>query len=190
MKFIVSLILLFSLLSLNVYVFAQSASADLGEETYRVYEAALRKMFEGNKLTFDHQGTIKQIIIRGETTTDFAYDDKEENWKQIKIRLPNLSDETVADYEARLKSPTDLKRDLNLGLKYSLFSKKDHETISVPAGTPTVLRTGGPNSTKNILNRAAMSGFQMLALIRQEIRRLSILCTGAARFAGPVSTFF
>jgi len=129
MKLIVPLILFFALLSLDVRVFAQSASADGGNEEYRVYDAAIEKMFAGEKVTFDTQAKIKQIIIRDHTTTDYAYGDKKENWEQIKIRLPNLSEETVANYEAKLKSPIEFKQPFNLALKYSLFSKKDYEAI-------------------------------------------------------------
>ena len=116
-------------LSLCSVVWAQTASTDGQDDTYRVYDAVIRTMFAEDKVTFDNQVKIKQLVIREETTTDYAIAEKKENWPQVKIRLPKLSDETIAGYEANLKPPSTLKLGFDLSMKYSLISKRDYDLI-------------------------------------------------------------
>ena len=109
--------------------FAQSSTRDIKDDEYRVYDAAIRKMFAGDKVTFDTQAKVKQLIIRDKSITAYASGDKKENWQQVKIRLPKLAEDTIAGYEADLKNPTDLKPNLDLPLKYYFLTLKDYETI-------------------------------------------------------------
>lgn len=99
------------------------------DESYQVYDAAINKMFAGDKVAFDSQTKIKKIVIRENTNTDYAYWEKKENWQKVKDRLPGLSDEIIADYEARLKPSTLLKQRFNLNLKYSLLSNNSYKSI-------------------------------------------------------------
>ncbi len=115
--------------ALAVFV-ASAQTRDIGnQENYRIYDAVIVNMFAGDKVTFDTQEKIKHIVIRDLTTTDYASWDKKEDWNEVKIRLPNLSDDTIADYEAKLKTATKLKRSFKLRLEYSLLPKKDYDTI-------------------------------------------------------------
>lgn len=110
------------------HVVAQSAN-----EEYRVYDEVVKSMFSGDKVTFDTQAKIKQIVIRDQTATEFAFSDKKENWGQVKTQLGNkISDELIANYEAVHDRPTLLTRSFELNLKYSLFSKKDYDAIFDP----------------------------------------------------------
>ena len=122
-------LLTLSLLSLCSIVCAQTESAKRQNENYLVYDAVIRRMFAGDKVTFDTQSKIKEVIIRQETTTDYAVAEKKEDWPEVKRRLPTLSDETIADFEANHKLSTALKRSFDLSLKYSLFSKHDFDII-------------------------------------------------------------
>ena len=116
-------------LSLCSFVSAQTASTTGNDETYRVYNAVFRTMYAGDKVTFDLHSTVKQLVIRTETTIEYATAEKKENWPQVKIRLPNLSDETIANYETSLKPSSTLKRSFDLSLKYSLVPKRDFDLI-------------------------------------------------------------
>jgi len=112
------------------YTYAQSSTGnDLESERYLVYDAAINKMFAGNKVTFDTQSAMKQIVIRESTITDYAFWETKENWQQVKYRLPALSDETIADYESRLKNSTKLTRKFTLRPTYTLLSKGAYESV-------------------------------------------------------------
>jgi hypothetical protein len=117
------ILLALSCLSLCSVVCAQTASTNGEDETYRVYDTVIRTMIAGVKLTFNTR--VKQVVIRQDTTTDYAIADRKEDWPEIKMRLPKLSDEAIADYEANLKPSSTLKRSFDLSLKYSLVSKRD-----------------------------------------------------------------
>ena len=115
--------------SLTVGILAQSLPTNVQSEEYQVYDAAIRKMFAGDKVTFDTQAKLKQILIRDRTITDYASGSKKENWQQVKIRIPKLAEDTIAGYETNLKGPTDLKPNFDLPLKYYLLTSKECETI-------------------------------------------------------------
>src|SRR5687767_12801974 len=123
MKTFLPLVLVFVMFSLSV-----AGQFAPGDEDYVIYGAAIRTMFAGDKVTFDTQAKIKQIIIRDRTTTDYAWG-QSENWQQVKIRLPSLAEDTIADYKAWLKTSTRFKPRFDLALKYTLISQKDYETI-------------------------------------------------------------
>ena len=106
---------------------AQTAAESSDE--YSVYNAVIAHMFAGDKVTFDTQSKVKRVVIRDRTTTDYAWSEKGENWSQVKIRLPKLADDTITNYEANLKTSTELKPAFSFGLTYSIFSKKDYDTV-------------------------------------------------------------
>jgi hypothetical protein len=110
-------------------VIAQSPAASTGDEVYRVYSAVIGKMFAGDKVTFDTQAKIKQVVIRDYTTTDYASGGNKERWEQVRMRMPGLLDETIAEYETRLKRPIKLQPLLDIKLRYSFLSKKDRDSI-------------------------------------------------------------
>src|SRR5436190_1153866 len=109
---------------------AQSPSINvIDSEKYRIYDAVIAHMFVGDKVSFDSQAKVKQLVIRDHTNTDYAYSEKQENWGQVKIRLPTVSDETITDYEANRKPSMPLGRSLNIPLRYILLPQKEYESI-------------------------------------------------------------
>jgi len=100
-----------------------------GSESYRVYDAVLARMFAGNKVTFDTQSPIDQLIIRDRTTSEIAWGPGREHWPQVKIRLRDLSDELISDYESKLAKPIELTRCFEISLKYALLSGSEFNTI-------------------------------------------------------------
>jgi hypothetical protein len=124
--FVVVVALLFVL----VQAHAQStASKPIDNEEYRVYDAVIAHMFAGNKVVFDNQATVRQFVIRNQTNTNYAYSDKKENWEQVRSRLGIISDETIADFEAKHSSSMKLKPLFSLHLPYTLLSEVNYESI-------------------------------------------------------------
>jgi hypothetical protein len=107
----------------------QSSAQGSKKENYLVYDAVIAHMFAGDKVAFDTQSKVRQLVIRDHTNTDYAYWEKKENWEQVKFRLRTLSDETIAGYEAARPNSIELLRSFNLPLPYSLFVQKDYESI-------------------------------------------------------------
>lgn len=110
-------------------VVATSAQTDCRNtgERYKVYDAVLSHMFAGNKVTFDTQARIEQLIIRDTTTTEstrFIMSSE-----QVKIRLRDLPDELIKDYESRHDKSTALSRCFDIKLKYSLISSSDFSNV-------------------------------------------------------------
>lgn len=100
------------------------------DETYRVYNAVIADMFAGDSVTFDTRAKVKQLILRDQTTSEYAGHGSKENWDSVKERFRGkLAEDTIADYDAKLKSPTALKRSFDLDLKYSFLSKKESDAI-------------------------------------------------------------
>lgn len=125
MKHFSYIVLLLLISILSSFVAAQTA-----DEEYRVYDAVIAKMFAGGKVTFDGPSKVKQLIIRDITTTDYAFGDDKERWDDIKQLLQNkLTDDTIANYESKLKNATELKRAFDIDLEYTLLSKTDHDSI-------------------------------------------------------------
>ena len=108
---------------------AKSVFAQGDVEIYRVYDAVIAEMFKGGNVTFDTQAVVKMYVINDTTTTSFASDENKENWDQVKIRLPKLSDDLIKVFESRLKSPTRLERRFNLGLSYVLVDHREFERV-------------------------------------------------------------
>jgi len=102
-----------------------------GDEDYRVYDAVLAKMFAGDKVTFDTQSRVKQLIIRETTTIDFATSQDHENWEQVKNRQIPLSDELIRNFEKALKSRLRLDRSFRGKLPYILVSDREFTSIFV-----------------------------------------------------------
>lgn len=92
-----------------------------GAEDYKVYDAVVRYMFRDGITRFDMSAKVSQIVIRNRTRSEYARNPEKENWDQVKIRLRSLSDETIAGYEAARKSEIELKRDLDIPLRYVLL---------------------------------------------------------------------
>jgi len=107
--------------------FALSQSED--KETYAIYDAVIRKMFAGDKVTFNLGGTkVTQLVIRDHTITYFAFE-KRENWDiLVKPRFKQLSDDAIADYSLKAKSSVNLERKFGTHLSYKLISKKELDT--------------------------------------------------------------
>jgi len=99
------------------------------EEFYGVYEAVLNQMFSGKQVTFDTRSKIDRLLIRNEINTTYAAFGNEENWKQVRYRLPHLSDETIRNYEAVVKVPSKLRQSFDLDLRYALFSDDEYGSI-------------------------------------------------------------
>jgi hypothetical protein len=120
----------FIILIFLVPIFGSVAAAQSSDEEYRVYDAVIAIMFAGGKVNFDGPSKVKQLIIRDVTTTNYAYGDDKESWKEVKERLQNkLTDDTIADYESKLKNPSELKRAFDIDLEYKLLSTGDHNAI-------------------------------------------------------------
>jgi len=133
MKRTAAFVLFTGILFLAVHVSAQSATyADTTNEEYRVYDAMIKTMFAGDKVTFDTQAKVRQLIIRERTKTQYAFSDKGENWTQVKYRLPKLTDELIADYETKVKTERKLKRSFDIALQYTYMSAKEHAEFFLP----------------------------------------------------------
>lgn len=81
-------------------------------------------MFAGGVTQFDMNAKIDQIVIRERTFSEFAWDPKKENWDQVKLRLPFLSEETITGYESVRKTEAKLEAKLDIPFKYVLISDK------------------------------------------------------------------
>jgi hypothetical protein len=112
------IIAVFSICALAAGAYSQS------EDEYQVYSTVLREMFVGDKVTFDTQSKVKQLVILNLTNTNYASSENKENWQQVRLRLPALSDETLADFESKLKNASELKRSFKIDLQYSLINKQ------------------------------------------------------------------
>lgn len=112
------------------FAFALEAFGQQSSEDYRVYDAVIRHMFAGDIVAFDTRASVKEVVIRDQTNTDFAFSKKKENWDQIKIRLRNqLTDEVIADFELKQKSPIQLTRSFAQTPKFTFISQKEYDTI-------------------------------------------------------------
>ncbi|MFT3743480.1 MAG: hypothetical protein QM785_04210 [Pyrinomonadaceae bacterium] len=108
-----------------VFAVASAATAfGQGSEDYKVYDAIVRHMFRDGITRFDMNAKIEQIVIRDRTHSNYAWSSSKENWEQVKIRLPGLTDDTIADYEAVRKSEEPLQTKLDIPFKYVLISDK------------------------------------------------------------------
>lgn len=117
-------LIVFLALTLNSFAAAQASDVE-----YRVYDAVIANMFAGGKVTFDTKAAVKHLVIRDTTITQYASGDKE-NWEQVKVRLRNkLTDDTITDFESKLKKATEFKRTFDIDLEYSLLSVNDHDSI-------------------------------------------------------------
>lgn len=116
-------ILLVILLSLVVRSFGQDS------EDYKVYDAVVRHMFRDGVTRFDMNAKVEQIVLRERTHSSYAWGTKKENWEQVKFRLPNLTDETIADYEAIRTSESSLEPKFDTKFKYVFVSDKKLEEI-------------------------------------------------------------
>ncbi len=111
-----------------LFLVTGTARAD-SDETYRVYDAVIAHMFAGNKVTFDTREDVSQLVILERSVTEYASGDKQENWKQVKIRLPQLSDELVGAFESHLKTERKLKRSFHINLTYTFISPAVFEDL-------------------------------------------------------------
>lgn len=117
----------FLFISLVSAVQAQSPISKLSDEEYRVYDAVINVMFAGDKVTFDTPTKIKTLVICDGTKRNDPESKQGENWSQVRIRFPSLSDETFADYLKKIDDQTTLARSFDLKLPYLLIAKKDCE---------------------------------------------------------------
>jgi hypothetical protein len=103
-----------------------SAAVQSTQEVYCIYNIVVDKMFTDNLMSFVSRDRVKQIVIRDRTNTRFAYDDARENWNSVRVRLRELSDETIAGFEAGHKQTVTLEPSFCLHLPYSLLSQEDY----------------------------------------------------------------
>ncbi|MDQ3220722.1 MAG: hypothetical protein M3Q26_08250 [Acidobacteriota bacterium] len=122
-------LIVFTLVLLSVTNSAQGRATGASDDRYRIYDAVIERMFAGNKINFDGPSKVDHLIIRERTITEYAYNEKKEDWQQVKNRLKNLSAETIVDYEANLGKATKLKRSFNIQLNYSLLPQKQYSDI-------------------------------------------------------------
>ncbi len=102
---------------------------NVGPEEYQVYDVVLLHMFAGGEVTFDTGAKVKQLVIRDETNTEYAWSSDKENWEQVKRRLRDVSDETIAGYEAARTPTAKLSRSFASTIPYSLFQQNEYESI-------------------------------------------------------------
>lgn len=111
-------------LFLTLLVAGTSSGWGQGDDTYKVYEAVVRHMFRDGITRFDMSAKIDQIVIRDRTVSNYASGSKKENWEQVKIRLPGLTDETIADYESVRASEAQLEPKFDIPFKYVFITDK------------------------------------------------------------------
>lgn len=111
-------------LILALFLAAVPCSFGQNADEYQIYDAVIRHMFAGGVTQFDMNAKIDQIVIRERTFSEFAWDPKKENWDQVKLRLPFLSEETITGYESVRKTEAKLEAKLDIPFKYVLISDK------------------------------------------------------------------
>lgn len=104
---------------------AVQVRAQQADEEYKVYDAVVREMFRDGVTQFDMNAKVGKIVVRDHTVSEYAAWPESENWDQVKIRLRDLTDETIAGYEAARKNESDLKAKLDIPLEYVLISDSD-----------------------------------------------------------------
>lgn len=93
-------------------------------ETYKVYDAVVRHMFRDGITRFDMNAKIDQIVIRDRTHSNYAWSSAKENWEQVKTRVPDITDETIADYESVRTKETQLESKFDIPFKYVFITDK------------------------------------------------------------------
>jgi len=101
---------------------------------YKVYDAVIRYMFRDGITRFDMNTKVDQIVIRDRTRSDYSWKPDRETWDEVKMRMPFLSDDTIAGYETARKKEVGLRSKFNIPFKYSLISDDQIRKIFVGPG--------------------------------------------------------
>jgi len=104
---------------------AMQVRAQETDEEYKVYDAVVRGMFRDGVTQFDMNAKVSKIVIRDHTVSEYASSLESENWEQVKNGIRELTDETIAGYEAARKDESNLKPKLDIPLEYALISDSD-----------------------------------------------------------------
>jgi hypothetical protein len=129
-EFMQTLLGLLMLTALTPFVSSSQTKAenDVGNP-YPIYSAVIETMFKGGKVTFDTQAPVKNLVIRLNTTAELAYGPIDEEWGQIRSRIPALKDDTITDFKRRRQHSVKLERRLNVSLPYTLIPPADFDAI-------------------------------------------------------------
>src|SRR5690606_15530659 len=74
---------------------------------------------------FDMNAKVGKIVVRDHTVSEYAARPESENWERVKNGIRELTDETIAGYEAARKDESELKAKLDIPLEYVLISDSD-----------------------------------------------------------------
>lgn len=95
-------------------------------EEYAAWSAVIANMFAGERITFDSQAKIKQLVIGDETTVDHtATSDPDKEEQEFKQMFPMMAAEVAKDYRVKNRTPVRLKDSFQLSMKHVLIEKEE-----------------------------------------------------------------
>lgn len=102
----------------------------MADDSYLVYDAVIRAIYPGNKLTVTMGETeVKRLVIRDETITEYAWSKDAERWDRVKMRLSSLDQELISNFEGSLKKSTKFQRSFVTDLPYTLMSATEIDRL-------------------------------------------------------------
>lgn len=113
----------------------RARQSEVSEEEYAVYSAVLDGMFAGGKVAFDSQAEVKRLVIDDHTAQDRDRGDAAgESWAYVRQAMPSLTPEAIADYTAKNKESSPLKRSLRPKLDYVLVERAELDKMFAKGG--------------------------------------------------------
>ena len=103
---------------------AQSAQ---NQDEQAVYAAVVRRLFAGNRFSFDTQTAVNLLVIKERTVTDHSIRsaEAERHWRYIASRLETLSEETISSFKAENQAEQRLDSALVLPIRHIFVSNEE-----------------------------------------------------------------
>lgn len=108
-----------------------SVKAEANGEECAVYAAAVKKLFYGNKVTFDTQSPVSLLVVKNRTISEshIPFDDPKEYWEYVARELSPISQETITAYQEQNRESRILDDSFGLPIRHVLVDEAELDAI-------------------------------------------------------------